>query len=512
MDSKMLAVNMMLKIGFPGSIKTLKRIPVDVLMDVLAQHAQSVASRKRAKKQVPPCETKRQEAGASRIDKNKLDEGKSAEDERNAREVQAEAPPESEEKREELRAKKLRRKASRAKKRKKKQKLKAKKHARQLTAEKRRGKKKRAKAKIEKTKALKEKKKLQEQLEPKTKKQERKVKYHRLIKVQREKIKVLLDRGFSMREIARELEVSASTISRELARNTGQRGYREKQAQEMANERIKEKAAKRRKMTDALWAQIKSFLTLGLTPAMIDGRAKKDGREMVSRETIYNEYYRRQKLVAAEKSNEVLPKLSRKKKQRHSRNKDKKYSKNAGRGKIPGRVDIDQRPLRVLNRGRVGSWEGDLINGLNGTGHFVTLVERKTRKTLIAYVPSKESEVVMAAIIRLLKDLPRTMLTDLTFDNGKEFALFSRLETALGLKVYFAKPYHSWERGTNENRNRVVRKVKPKGSAFNSLTAWEWSRIEYLLNDRPMRVLNWRTPNEAFAACLERHKRPKRAA
>lgn len=153
---------------------------------------------------------------------------------------------------------------------------------------------------------------------------------------------------------------------------------------------------------------------------------------------------------------------------------------------------------------RSTDFEGDLINGLAGTGHFVTLAERTTRFTLLGWVESKEAEAVARAVKRLLEDLPPDLLQTLTFDNGKEFARFRDIEEALGLKVYFAKPYHSWERGTNENRNGIVRKVKPKGSALDDLTDEERARIDYLLNDRPMRCLGWRTPREAFLRLLSR--------
>ncbi len=175
------------------------------------------------------------------------------------------------------------------------------------------------------------------------------------------------------------------------------------------------------------------------------------------------------------------------------------------RGKIQDRVDIDERPKTVENRARVGHWEGDLINGLCGTGNLVTLAERMTRFTLVAYAATKESPCVMSAIIGMLASLPKGMLKTCTFDNGKECALFRQLEQALGIKVYFAKPYHSWERGANENRNGIVRKVLPKGSSFDAILDEELRRIDYMLNDRPMRCLDWRTPREAFSSLLRRY-------
>ena len=188
----------------------------------------------------------------------------------------------------------------------------------------------------------------------------------------------------------------------------------------------------------------------------------------------------------------------------------KKY-RNAGRGRIPDRVDIDERPASAENRARGGHWEGDLINGAAGTGHLVTLVERMTRFTLFVRVAAKEAKPVAGAAVALLAALPKGILETPAFDNGKEFALSRAMEQALGLKACFAKPCHSWERGTNENRNGIVRRVLPKGRSFDDIAEEEMRRIDRLLNDRPLKCLNWRTPREAFADLVRRHA-PKAAA
>ena len=330
--------------------------------------------------------------------------------------------------------------------------------------------------------------------------------YARLDRDRRVQIETLKRQGFKQAEIARIVGCSPSTISRELRNNKSKKGYLAKKANGMAKQRMLTKAAKRRKMTEAMWQEVKALLKLGWTPEMICQKARRDGKPSVCRELIYREYYRRQKLVLEGLSDEELPLLPKRRKQRKTRDRNaKKYTKDAGRGKIKDRVDISQRPTNVRNRKRVGHWEGDLINGLSGTGHIVTLVERMTRWTLKCWVPTKETDVVIAAIIGLLGSLPRGLLKTLTFDNGKEFAGFKQLEQALGLKVYFAKPYHSWERGTNENRNGVVRMVLPKGRSFDNILEEEMRRIDYLLNDRPLRCLDWRTPREAFNALLKRY-------
>lgn len=332
--------------------------------------------------------------------------------------------------------------------------------------------------------------------------------YHRLTEANRITTEVLRKEGFSNARIAAVLCVSPSTISREVRRNRSKKGYRHRKAEAKARYRARKKAQARRKFTEAMWDWAMERIRKGWSFAMIAGRARRDGIAMVCAEALYREYYRRQRLVAEGASEENLPPLPKAHRKRHKRGKS---YKGAGRGRIPGRVDISERPGIVERRTRTGDFEGDLINGLAGTGHFVTLAERTTRFTLFGWVESKEADAVAKAVKELLEGLPPDFLKTLTFDNGKEFAKFRDIEEELGLKVYFAKPYHSWERGTNENRNGIVRKVKPKGSALNDLTDEERARIDYMLNDRPMRCLGWRTPREAFLQRLSRSP-PRTAA
>ena len=331
-------------------------------------------------------------------------------------------------------------------------------------------------------------------------------KYHRLTVEKRIIIQTLRKEGRSRRYIAERLGCHPSSVSRELRRNKSRKGYRPKKAQSKADWRARQKAAARHKLTPEMWEQIKAKMREGWTPEQIAGRCGRDGIPMVSKETIYKEYYRRQKLVAKGGSNEELPLLMMRQRKRKTRDRNaKKYSRNAGRGKIPGRIDIAERPRTVENRARVGNWEGDLINGLFGTGNLVTLAERMTRFVLFARAATKEADGVASAVIGLLAALPKSFLSTLTFDNGKEFAKFEQIKQALGIDVFFAKPYHSWERGTNENRNGIVRKVLPKGRSFDDITDEEKRRIDHLLNDRPLKCLNWRTPREAFTELLRRH-------
>ena len=297
---------------------------------------------------------------------------------------------------------------------------------------------------------------------------------------------------FGIREIARRLGRSPSTVSREIRRNSGGRGYRPKQAQSKAEIRARRPGARR--LTDDIKRDIAEKLSLGWSPDAICGHAAMEGRPHVCKETVYKHIY--EDARNGGKLWTCLPRSKRKRRRRCPR------ADNAGRGKIPGRVDIDRRPRDVFSRETAGDWEGDLVNGRWGSGHFVTLVERKTRYTLVGRVSNKESGTVMRKMAEMLSAVPSRLLRSLTLDNGKEFAMHKTLTEATGMPVYFAKPYHSWERGTNENRNGIIRRVFPKGSSFAGISREQIATADKLLNDRPMKLHGWRTPREMFAAAL----------
>lgn len=295
-----------------------------------------------------------------------------------------------------------------------------------------------------------------------------------------------------IREIARRLGRAPSTVSREIRRNSGGRGYRPKQAQSKADERARRPGARR--LTEGIKRDIAEKLSAGWTPEAICGRAAIEGRPHVCKETVYQHIYE-----DARRGGDLWTRLPRAKRRRRRRC---PRASAAGRGKIPGRVDIDMRPAAVMSREAAGDWEGDLVNGSGGSGHFVTLVERKTRYTLVGRVPDKGSRGVMRKMQEMLSGVPSMLLRSLTLDNGKEFAMHKALTEATGMPVYFAKPYHSWERGTNENRNGIIRRMFPKGSSFANVGKKRLALADKLLNDRPMKLLGWRTPREMFVAAL----------
>ena len=316
--------------------------------------------------------------------------------------------------------------------------------------------------------------------------------YKRVTKEERRLIHRWRQEGLGPQELGRRLGRSAGSISREIGRNSGGRGYRPKQAHAKAQQRARRTGARR--FTPEAQADVEKRLREGWTPEIISGRARMEGRPWVCKETIYKHVY-----VDAKAGGdlwETLPRSGRKRKRRCPRKEDR------GRGRIPNQRRIDTRPAEVETRKTVGHWEGDLINGATQTGNLVTLVERKTRFTLIGRTDSNEAEEVAAMIRRLFTTLPQVCRKSLTLDNGKEFARHEQIERETSLVVFFARPYHSWERGTNENTNGLIRRLHPKKSSFAEIGGDDLQRIDKYLNDRPRKCLGWLTPREKMAAFL----------
>lgn len=298
--------------------------------------------------------------------------------------------------------------------------------------------------------------------------------------------------GVGWREIGRRLGRSASSILREVMRNCGERGYRPKQAQEKALDRARRPGVRR--FTEAVRADCEARLLQGWAPDAIAGRARLEGRAWVCKDTLYKYVYADAKAGGTLWMH--LPRARRKRRRRCPR------VEGRGRGRIPNQRRIDTRPAEVATRASVGHWEGDLINGENGTGNLVTLVERNTRFTLVGRTDSKDAAEVSAQICALLGSMPPQARRSTTLDNGKEFARHEEFARCLGMDVYFAWPYHSWERGTNENANGLIRRLHPKKSSFSAIGPEALRRIDEFLNDRPKKCLGWMTPREKMAAFL----------
>jgi len=317
------------------------------------------------------------------------------------------------------------------------------------------------------------------------------VSYTRVTQEERRLVYEWKQEGKGVRKIAELLKRAASTVSREVFRNTGGRGYRPKQAQELAEARALRPGP--RGFTDEVRLDAEEKLRKGWTPEAICGRARFEGREHVCKETIYKHVYADAKAGGDLWKN--LPRAKRKRKRRCPRQDGRR------RGVIPGRRGIETRPPEVELRITVGHWEGDLVVGAYATGYLVTVVERVTRYTLAGWSRTKEADEVTAVIIGLLRPIG-VACTGITFDNGKEFARHDEIASALKADVFFARPYHSWERGTNENTNGLIRRLFPKSASFAAIGAADLQRIDTFLNDRPRKCLGWQTPKEVMNAFL----------
>ena len=303
------------------------------------------------------------------------------------------------------------------------------------------------------------------------------------------KIDALKKEGLTLSEIAKRLGRDKSTISRELARNSGGRGYRPSQAQGKAAERRQAASAAPRKLTDTIWELIVSKLRLQWSPEQIAGWLK--ARDVV---TISCQWIYRRIRADRDAGGHLYLYL----RQSGRKRKRKAAPGEAGRGQIPGRVDISERPAEVEEKSRVGDWEVDTIIGAGHQGVIVSAVDRKSKYTVLQAVANKTKDLVGAALVSLLEPFCELVLT-ITADNGKEFAGHREFGAALGAAVYFARPYHSWERGLNEHTNGLVRQYFGKGESLLGIDPAKVQRVADLLNGRPRKALGFRTPAEVFA-------------
>ncbi|GFO71016.1 transposase, IS30 family [Bathymodiolus japonicus methanotrophic gill symbiont] len=310
--------------------------------------------------------------------------------------------------------------------------------------------------------------------------------YTHLCPEERYYIEIELKKGTSQNKIAEALERSQSNISREIKRNTGQRGYRHKQAEDFAQERHKNKP-KEVKLTDEIKGIVNVRIEDDWSPEQIAGRLKQEGIISLHHETIY------QHILADKKAGGELYK--------HLRHQNKTYRKRYGsahnRTGIPNRVDIDERPEEVNNRKRIGGWEADTIIGKNHKGAIVTLDERVSKLRLAFPLAGKKAQYVLDATILMLDPI-KSFVKTITFDNGKEFTLHEKIAEALGCDTYFATPYSSWERGQNENANGLLRQYFPKVMELIDVTIKEVFIAVDKLNSRPKKCLNYKTPYEVF--------------
>jgi len=314
---------------------------------------------------------------------------------------------------------------------------------------------------------------------------------------EREELSIQYAQGWSLRAIARSLNRHPSTISRELARNRTGFYYRAVTAQGKAERRCYRKP--RRLAVDARLRQtVWCLLRKQWSPEQISDRLRQayphDPSLQVSAETIYSYLY---VLPRGELRRELLSHLRQHRKRRRPRSRGTDR-----RGQIPEMISIEERPPEVADRTIPGHWEGDIILGRGHQSALGTLVERTTRTVLLVRLPARDAVSVRQAFARKLRHVPAQMRLSLTYDRGKEMAEHKLFTRDTQMRVYFAHPQSPWERGTNENTNGLIRQYFPKGTDFNEVSAYQIRKVQDRLNGRPRKVLNARTPFEAFNELL----------
>ena len=310
--------------------------------------------------------------------------------------------------------------------------------------------------------------------------------YQHLTREERYQIQLLHEIRHSCADIADLLKRHRSTIYREIKNNATGGTYLGEQAHSKAvDQGLNSRNA--RTIDPQAWELVTAYIRLWLSPDQVAQRLHLESKISISHESIYQYVY-----LDKAKGGDLIGYLRCQKKRR------KRYaSGRQRRGTLKNRVGIEERPAIVEQRSRLGDWEGDTVIGKGHQGVLVTLVERKSRYTLARALACREADLVQEAIIELLRPHRRQCLT-LTFDNGKEFAQHEFIGKCLDADVYFARPYHSWERGTNENTNGLLRQFFPKGMSLKNLDSIEVDEALYRLNHRPRKCLAYRTPHEVF--------------
>ena len=327
--------------------------------------------------------------------------------------------------------------------------------------------------------------------------------YTRLSGPEREEISRQLAAGASGRAMAQHLRRAPSTISREL-RRTGRLRlcYRRHQYRALPAHRLAVRVGRRRRRPRKLAANtpLRAYVVARLaqrwSPEQIATRLPveypDDATMRISHEAIYTYVY---VLPRGELRRELLRAL----RQRHKRRRAHRHGRvHDHRGQLPDMISIEERPAEVTDRTIPGHWEGDLLMGRRSASALGTLVERTTRTTLLVPLRTKDATSVRRAFAREMRTLPQQMRRSLTYDRGKEMAEHRLFTATTGIKVYFAHPQSPWERGTNENTNGLLRQFFPKRTDFSTLSRREIKHVQDLMNGRPRKVLNWRTPSEAF--------------
>ena len=298
----------------------------------------------------------------------------------------------------------------------------------------------------------------------------------------------------SMSVIAATMKRSKSTISRELNRNTSQeyKVYLPDTADETARQRRAKSKGRFKRIRATTIEEVKQGLEQYHSPEQIAGRMKQEGKATVSYETIYQMIYANHQELGMWKQY-----LRQKQKRRRRKGANQK------RGGIPNRVGIENRPAIADMKTEIGHWESDTVIGCNHSGVVVTHVDKASKYLVAGLAKNKTMEEVNRVTINLLGKVEPAYLKTMTFDNGREFCGHEKLSESLNLKCFFANPYHSWERGLNEHTNGLIRQFYPKSTNFKIVKEEDFQKIVNLINHRPRKSLDYRTPHEVFFGVSE---------
>ena len=316
---------------------------------------------------------------------------------------------------------------------------------------------------------------------------------------EREEISRGLSLEHSLRAIARQLRRSPSTISREVRRNGGSAGYRAVASDQAAWDRALRPKQCKLACHPSLSRTVSAKLRRKWSPEQIAGWLKRafpgEAQKQVSHETIYRSLYIQARGVLKK---ELLEHLRARRTVRRSRHASLKRN---GLGQIKNAVSISERPACVEDRAVPGHWEGDLIAGSKNS-YIATLVERHSRYVMLVKVANKDTDSVVSAFIKQSQRLPSELYKSLTWDRGKELADHPRLSMATNVDVYFCDPQSPWQRGSNENTNRLLRQYLPRGTDLSVHSQAKLSAIARQLNERPRKTLQYQTPAEKFEQCV----------
>lgn len=312
--------------------------------------------------------------------------------------------------------------------------------------------------------------------------------YRQLTQEERYRITAHCMSGDSQADIARMLGRHPSTIGRELRRNatTHDGGYRAEKAHSYATAR-RRRCRRGARFSAEHMARVAGLLRQRWSAEQISGVLKKTGELSISIETIYRRI-RWDKKVGGSlwRHTRIMSKFGR-----------KRYGRRDSRGVLPGKRHISERPVEVQERKRLGHWEGDTVMGSDMRHCVLTLVERTSGYAIVKKLKARTKDEVTKAATRAIRKHCRQFKT-LTFDNGTEFHDYRLLEERFPVKIYFATPYHSWERGSNENFNGLLRQYLPKGTCMSAVTQAQCDHIVDDLNNRPRKRLGFNTPAHLY--------------